>query len=102
MIRIFPMSEQNTTWIVTTINDAVQGFVSVHERPKCYFIDNFYVIPSKRGKGIGGAMIDEIVYRFTDKPLKCVACNPVAIHIFKYQGFVEDGHNGKYTRLVKH
>lgn len=95
-------NKPDTTWLIDFQDGQIAGFVSVHETLKHYFIDNFYVIPIFRGAGIGDYLIGGVVERFTDKPLKCIACNPVAIHIFKDNGFVEDGHNGKYKKFVKH
>lgn len=96
-------NKPNTTWILQlTDENKVNGFVSVCENKQHYFIDNFYVSPAYRSIGVGSEMIEEIVHTFTDKPLKCIACNPVALHIFKRFEFVEDGHNGKYTKLIKH
>ena len=95
-------NKPETTWLLDFQDGQLAAFVSVHETPKHYFIDNFYVISMFRGAGIGDYLIGKIVENFNDKLLKCIACNPAAIHIFKDNGFVEDGHNGKYTKLVKH
>lgn len=95
-------NKPDTTWYVAQQWNLIYGFVSVNETKNYYFIDNFYIIPEWRGQNRGSELIEHIVEDFTDKPLKCVANNPAAIHIFKSCGFVEDGHNGKYTRLIKY
>lgn len=95
-------NKPDTTWYLSIIKNQVVGFVSVCDCGKHYFIDNFYVIPWWRSSGVGKEIIEYVVEDFTDKPLKCIANNPAAIHIFAYHGFIEDGHNGKYKKFIKH
>ena len=78
------------------------GFVSVHDEKKHYFIDNLYVLPKFRNRGIARKLIKEVCTTYYDKPLKCIACNPHALRIFEKFGFVEVGTRGKYKRLEKH
>ena len=95
-------NKPDTTWYVAHQWSLVIGFVSVRETKGYYFIDNLYVVPDFRKRHYAKHMIEYIVEDFTDKPLKCIANNPAAIHIFKSCGFVEDGHNGKFTKFIKH
>ena len=95
-------NKPNTTWYIHTLKNDVVGFVSVCEYKGHCFIDNLYVTKLWRNTGIAKELIEYIVEDFTDKPLKCIANNPKAIHIFEHYGFVEDGNNGKYKRFIKH
>ena len=94
--------KKNTTWYIFTKKKNVKGFVSVCEKNTHYFIDNLYVLPEYRNMNIANQFISHIVNDFTDKPLKCIACNPLALRIFNNHGFVEVGKNGKYKKLCKH
>lgn len=95
-------NKDNTTWFLKIHRDEVLGFVSVFDKGKHYFIDNLYVLPEARNKGIAKELIEEIVERYTNKPIKCVACNPYALSLFNQYGFVEVGQNGKYKKLIKY
>lgn len=93
-------NKPDTDWFLY-VNGGI-GFVSVHDENKHYFIDNLYVFPKFRNRGIARKLINEVCKTYHDKPLKCIACNPYALKIFDKLGFVEVGTRGKYKRLEKH
>lgn len=95
-------NKPNTGWIVDCEGFNAYGFVSVHDESKHYFIDNLYVLPEFRNRGIAEELIEEVCELYYDKPLHCIACNPYALKIFKKFGFVEVGERGKYKKLEKH
>ena len=96
-------NKPNTHWYVATSGRSdVLGFASVHDTGKHYFIDNLYVPPDHRRRGIARNIIDHMCETFNDKPLKCIAVNPYALKLFADYGFVEVGVRGKYKRLEKH
>lgn len=84
--------------------ERVQGFASVHHERNGLFIDNLYVRPEYRHRGIATQIIRDIdlEYRGEELPRKCIAVNPYAMAIFKKFGFEEVGKVGKYTKLEKH
>ena len=95
-------NKPNTDWIVCVERSEAIGFVSVHDESKHYFIDNLYVLPEFRKRGIAEELIEEVCEFHCDKPLHCIACNPYALKIFKKFGYVEVGERGKYKKLEKH
>ena len=95
-------NKPNTNWLIAVNRFEAIGFVSVHDGSKRYFIDNLYVLPKFRKRGIAEELIEEVCEIHSDKPLHCIACNPYALKIFKKFGFVEVGERGKYKKLEKH
>lgn len=95
-------NKDNTTWYLSTYNGRIMGFASVFDSGKHYFLDNLYVLPECRDKGVAKEIVECIVEDFTDKEIRCIAVNPAALKIFDRFGFVEVGTNGKYKKLVKH
>ncbi len=95
-------NKDNTTWFLRMNRNEVLGFVSVFDNGKYYFVDNLYVLPEARNRGIADELIAEIIELYTDKPIRCITYNPYALTIFKRYGFVEVGQNGKYKKLIKH
>lgn len=95
-------NKPNTTWYISIIRNKVIGFASVCDCGKHYFIDNLYVIPEHRHCGTAREIIEYIVDDHTDKPVKCIAVHPAALKIFDSFGFIEDGNNGKYKKLIKY
>lgn len=95
-------NKDNSVWYVSMYKNAVLGFVSVFDKGKYLFIDNLYVMPECRGKGVAKELVEYIVEDFTEKPIRCIASNPAALKIFDRFGFVEVGINGKYKRLAKY
>ena len=95
-------NKPNTDWIVCVERSEAIGFVSVHDESKHYFIDNLYVLPEFRNRGIAEELIEEVCDLYCNKPLRCIAFNPYALKIFEKFGFVEVGKSGKYKKLKKH
>lgn len=91
----------NTEWFVAYQN-CVNGFASVRDCGKHYWLDNLYIIPEYRHKGTATEIIGEIIKECSDKPIKCIAVNPYSIKIFERFGFEKDGKNGKWTKYIKH
>lgn len=71
-------NQKDTTWYLFTKLNVPVGFVSVCEHRDYYYIDNLYV------------------------HMRCIACNPYSIMIFKRHGFKEIGKNGKWNKYIKH
>lgn len=95
-------NKPRTTWYVHIVNDCAVAFVSVCEQKNNHFVDNLFVHYGWRGKGLARELIEAVVANHTDKPLKCIACNPYALKLFDSFGFEKVGVNGKYTKLLKH
>lgn len=95
-------NKDNSVWYLSTYRNTVQGFATVFQNSKYYFLDNLYVLPEYRNRGIAREIVSEIVSDRTDKPIKCVANNPYALNIFYSLGFIEVGQNGKYKKLIKY
>ena len=95
-------NKPNTGWVVDGVGFNAYGFVSVHAENNRYFIDNLYVLPEFRNKGIARKLIEKVCDVYSDKPLRCIACNPYALKVFERFGFVEVGERGKYKKLEKH
>lgn len=95
-------NKPDTDWYVIDYDHDIAGFVSVHDAGNHYFIDNLYVLPQYRNNRWGKDLIASVCADYTDKPLRCIACNPHALRIFEEFGFVEVGTRGKYKRLEKH
>lgn len=95
-------NKPNTDWYLSIREGSVAGFASVCDCGKHYFLDNLFVLPCFRNSGIAKEIVGYIVKDFTEKPIRCIANNPYALKIFSSFGFVEDGHNGKYKKLIKH
>ena len=95
-------NKPNTTWYVLTYYQEVISFVSVHDNGRYYYIDNLYTLPDFRQRGNASELIDNIVHDFKDKPIRCIANNPYALKLFYSFGFVNEGKNGKWAKLVKH
>ena len=95
-------NKPNTDWVVDGVGFNAYGFVSVHAENNRYFIDNLYVLPEFRNKGIARKLIERVCDVYNDKLLHCIACNPYALKIFEKFGFVEVGERGKYKKLEKH
>lgn len=96
-------NKANSIWYLSTDEDGFPlGFAALFDNGKHYFLDNLYVFPHFRGKGIAREIVREIVSDYTDKPIKCVANNPYALKIFSSLGFEEVGQNGKYKKLCKY
>ena len=95
-------NKPNTGWVVDGVGFNTYGFVSVHAENNRYFIDNLYVLPEFRNKGIAGKLISKVCDEYSDKPLRCIACNAYALKVFERFGFVEVGERGKYKKLEKH
>ena len=84
-------NKDNSVWYLSTYKNTVLGFAAVFDNGKYYFLDNLYVFPEYRNSGTARELVAEIVFDFTDKPIKCVANNPYALKIFHSLGFVEVG-----------
>lgn len=95
-------NKPSTHWFVDQRNGCAVGFVSVCETMTSYFIDNLYVVPAYRSKGIASGLIRNVCDKYNNKPLRCIACNPYALKVFEGFGFVEVWQRGKYKKLVKH
>ena len=95
-------NKDGSVWYMSTFNQSVLGFAALFDNGKHYFLDNLYVLPIHRNQGVARELVAEIVQDYTDKPIKCVACNSHAIRIFRSLGFEEVGRNGKYKKLIKH
>ena len=95
-------NKPNTHWFVDMREGRAIAFVSVRSTMTSYFIDNLYVKPAFRHKGIASGLIRNVCDKYNNKPLRCIACNPYALKVFERFGFVEVGERGKYKRLEKH
>ena len=95
-------NKPNTHWFVDVRGGKAVAFVSVRSTLTSYFIDNLYVKPAFRHKGIASGLIRNVCDKYNNKPLRCIACNPYALKVFERFGFVEVGERGKYKRLEKH
>ena len=99
-------NKPDSTWYVSIDDEvyphSVVGFAAVFDKGKCFFIDNLYVLLPYRHNGIAKHLVREIIRNHTCKPIRCIANNPYALKIFHSLGFIEDGKNGKYQKLVKH
>lgn len=95
-------NKDKSVWYLSMIHNRVVGFAAVFDNGKYYFLDNLYVMPHMRNKGVAKELIEYIVEDFTDKPIRCIANNPYALEVFRYFDFCEVGQNGKYKKLIKH
>lgn len=95
-------NKDNSIWYIATFRNSVMGFAALFDNGKYYFLDNLYVLPECRGKGVAKELVGEIVDNKADKPIRCIANNPYALKIFYSHGFKEVGQNGKYKKLVKY
>lgn len=95
-------NKDNSVWYLDCFDNEVIGFAALFDNGKHYFLDNLYVLPQHRNKGVARDIVREIVSNHTDKPILCIANNPYALKIFCSLGFKEVGKIGKYKKLVKH
>lgn len=91
----------NTEWFIAYSEDVV-GFASVRDCGKYYYLDNLYVVPQQRNMGTATEIVEYIIKRFADKPIKCIAVNPYSIKTFERYGFERYGKNGKWIKYIKH
>lgn len=91
----------NTEWFIA-YSEGVVGFASVRDCGKYYYLDNLYVVPQQRNIGTATKIVENIVKRFADKPIRLIAVNPYSIRIFERYGFEKDGKNGKWIKYIKH
>lgn len=93
-------NENNMIWFVDFDKEGnVVGFASIQKKKDKSYLDNFYVIPSHRGQGIGRQLLNEIIQEFDN--IHLISRNDIAINMFKKVGFIEYGQNGRYKKMCK-
>lgn len=92
-------NDKNTTWYIS-VNENYQeidGFISIQDKGKYNYIDNFYVVSKYRNKGIGNKLLKEVIKDYDN--IKLISRNEAAIHLFRKFGFEEYGQNGRYKKF---
>lgn len=100
--------EPYATWFIALDDDGkLLGFAAVFEKPKPneVFLDNCYILPEHRGKGIGQELFkhrQEYAESIQGKrKIKAITKNDVQYHIYLKNGFVLTSKRGKYYWVVK-
>lgn len=94
-------NEANTTWILCVEGDKVKGCISIQDKEKHYYIDNFLVMKEFRGSNIGGELLNEAIKKYADKPIKIITRNEIALGMFIKHKFISYRKNGRYYYLEK-
>lgn len=94
-------NDTNTTWFVALDVSGVVGFCSAIEKKTHIYWDNFYVVPSDRGKGIS-TMLHRARLQWCSGKGECRAItdNPIQAHNYIKIGMVETGKRGRYTKYT--
>ena len=94
-------SNEKMTWYIAYIENTLIGFLSIEEKEKYVYIDNFYIINKYRGYGYGKELFNESLkdFIFEEKPIRLITSNKYAKKIFEDFGFKENGKNGKYYKM---
>ena len=99
-------SNENMVWYLLYDNNVLIGFISIEDKNKFYYIDNFYIFEDYRQLGYG-----EILFRriFEDylleninkdyKKIKLITRNENAKKIFQKYGFKEKTKTGRYYKM---
>lgn len=93
-------NKPNSTWFVCYDNDKVVGFCAMYQESTHILFDNFYVLPSSRGKGVSNKLFDyrmDFVRRF-DCELRAITDNPIQMRHYRRHKFENYGQRGKYTK----
>lgn len=86
-------------WYLYYDGENICGFASVEKRDKYAYLDNFYVFEKYRHKGVGTAIIREIVKDYGT--MRAITRNIYARSIFEEYGFICYGKNGRYFKMER-
>ncbi len=78
----------------------LMGFCAIYEKPKEIYLDNSYVIPEYRGKGVGTKMFEkrlEMALQLGQgKPIKAITKSECQFAIYQKFGFELASKRGRY------
>ena len=100
-------SNENMEWYLIYENNQLIGFISIEDRKKYYYIDNFYIFEQYRQMGYGELLFKRLFENYMldninndeYKKIKLITKNIYAKVIFEKYGFTETGKNGKYIKM---
>ena len=100
-------SNENMEWYLIYENNQLIGFISIEDRKKYYYIDNFYIFEQYRQMGYGELLFKRLFENYMldninndeYKKIKLITKNIYAKSIFQKYGFTETGKNGKYIKM---
>lgn len=99
-------SNENMQWYLLYEEDILVGFLSIENKNKYYYIDNFYILSNYRGIGYGNKLFNRVFQDYLleninneFKTIKLITKNQYAKKIFEKYGFIEKGKNGKYIKM---
>jgi len=90
-------NDNNMIWYLS-INEEIEGFISVQDRGEYNYIDNFYIIPKYRNKGIGKILLNKVMLDNTKK-IRLITRNEIALKMYQNLGFKIYSQNGRYFKL---
>lgn len=77
---------------IITHGGADVGFINGEETPRGFELGNICIVPGCRGRGIGTAVLEDILRKFADRSvtLRYFRCNPAG-RLYERLGFVRVG-----------
>lgn len=93
-------NDEKATWGIFEEADEIKGFVSLQHGDKFDVLDNFYVLPEYRNKGLGTQLLNEIL-GYADKDIKLVTRNEIAFSMYMMKGFDIVRKNGRFYTMIK-
>ena len=98
-------NEEGMTWFVYFNKEGkVCGFASIQQKTrnklKWNYLDNLYVVPEERGKGIGNKILQDVMKNYNN--IYLITRNEKAIKMFINNGFFVNGApKGRYLTMQK-
>lgn len=94
-------SNENMRWYILYrgVSDII-GFASIEDKGEYYYLDNVYIIKSERNNGYCKKILYKLIEEHSDKPIKLICNNEIAINMYLKIGFKVYGENGSYKKMV--
>lgn len=93
-------AEDNDFWVVATEGGNVVGFGALYARKGHQVLDNLFVLPEFRQKGVSKKILTALL-RGATGTVKLITSNANQVSVFKSEGFVETGTRGSYTKMER-
>lgn len=100
-------SNEDMEWYLIYDDYSLLGFISIEDKKKFYYIDNFYIFEKYRSQGYGEKLFRRLFEDYLIdnsnknecKKIKLITKNENAIKIFEKYGFIKTAQNGKYIKM---
>lgn len=84
-------------WFVA-LTTRTLGFCALSDRGECWSFGSFWVVPERRGEGIGSKLLGKALAASEGFPVQ-TAATIASVRVFGAAGFVTTGQRGRYTLM---